>query len=218
MSRREPMKPVEGLKKPVDLPGPTARPRTLTPVPTPAPTAEPDADGPILDGQSAPTLTSVQSAPSPAAQRESESKTEPRARKQRAEKAPAAERKASASPSAEMMKAVSVSVPFTLAEAWRDRAKNDRTSQVDVLLDAIVTHKDQLSALVAAASERPTVSDGLFDRGASAVGERFVGVSLRIKSTNLDVVDQLAEKHGPVKRSPFVAAVLSAYLDLNDKA
>ena len=99
-----------------------------------------------------------------------------------------------------------------LAEAWRERAKTDRTSQVDVLLDAIVANQSTLSAVVAAAAERPTVSDGLFDRGKSGAGERFVGVSLRIKSGNLAVIDQLAKKHGQEKRSPFVAAVLAAYL------
>ena len=59
------------------------------------------------------------------------------------------------------------------------------------------------------------VNDGLFDRGVGSKGERFVGVSLRIKSGNLDVIDRLAHKHGAVKRSPFVAAVLTAYLILN---
>jgi len=110
------------------------------------------------------------------------------------------------------MKPVSVSVPLTLAEAWRDRAKRDRTSQVDVLFDAIVAHQDDLDELVAASSQKPTVNDGLFVRGAGSKGERFVGVSLRIKSGNLDVIDRLVEKHGAEKRSPFVAAVLTAYL------
>ncbi|MEP9385558.1 hypothetical protein [Nocardioides sp. KR10-350] len=107
---------------------------------------------------------------------------------------------------------MSASVPLTLAEAWRDRARRDRTSQVDVLLDALVAHQDDLGELVAARGEKPTVSDGLFDRTPGTKGERFVGVSLRIKSRNLDVIDQLADKHGAESRSQLIAAALSAYL------
>ena len=73
------------------------------------------------------------------------------------------------------MKPVSVSVPLTLAEAWRDRAKRDRTSQVDVLLDAIVTHQGDLDELVASSSQKPTVNDGLFDRGVGSKGSGLSG-------------------------------------------
>jgi hypothetical protein len=66
--------------------------------------------------------------------------------------------------------------------------------------------------LVAARSEKPTVSDGLFDRTSGVKGERFVGVSLRIKSTNLEVIDQLVDKHGAESRSRLVATALTAYL------
>ena len=212
MSRREPMKKIEGLKKPTDLPSPTARPRTLATVPTP-PRAEPDAESPTIEAPSTPGLKPVEDIPS--AEQAPDAKAESRPKKRAEKQSPPRPR---ASSKAETMKSVSVSVPFTVAEAWRDRAKNDRTSQVDVLLDAIVANRNRLSEVVAAASERPTVSDGLFDRGTSSAGERFVGVSLRIKSTNLTVIDNLADRHGPVKRSPFVAAVLSAYLNLGDKA
>lgn len=213
MSRREPMKRIEGLKKPVDLPGPTARPRTLATVPTPPP-GESGGESRAAEIPAPPALTPVEDRPEPGTEPAREVTAEGRSKK-RADKQVASRPKASTT--AETMKSVSVSVPFTVAEAWRDRAKNDRTSQVDVLLDAIVANQSKLSDVVAAASERPTISDGLFDRGTSGAGERYVGVSLRIKSTNLTVIDNLAKRHGPVKRSPFVAAVLSAYLDLGDK-
>lgn len=208
MSRREPMKPIEGLKKPTDLPGPTQRPRTLTPVPaSPAPATVEDSD---VEDNDTPTLAPVEDIPAPKDPEEPAAASAAPVRKPRQPKS--VERKPKASAMAETMKSVSVSVPFTLAEAWRDRAKTDRTSQVDVLLDAIVANQSTLSAVVAAAAERPTISDGLFDRGTSGAGERFVGVSLRIKSGNLAVIDELAKKHGQDKRSPFVAAVLAAYL------
>ena len=201
-TRREPMSPIAGLKKPTDLPSPSARPRTLAPVPAPSP--DPVDEQPV----------DLAASPSPAkeasggtAKAEPSSKSAGRPRKSRTEKATAAR-----SASADTMRPVSVSVPLTMAEAWRDRAKRDRTSQVDVLLDALVAHQDELTDLVAARSEKPTVSDGLFDRTPGAKGERFVGVSLRIKAGNLEVIDQLADKHGADSRSQLVAAALSAYL------
>jgi hypothetical protein len=203
MSRREPMTPIAGLKKPTDLPSPSARPRTLAPVPAPSPA--PVEEQPV----------DLAASPSPAkepsdgtAKAEPSSKSTGRPRKSRTEKATAPARSASA----DTMRPVSVSVPLTMAEAWRDRAKRDRTSQVDVLLDALVAHQDKLTDLVAARSEKPTVSDGLFDRTPGPKGERFVGVSLRIKAGNLEVIDQLADKHGADSRSQLVAAALSAYL------
>jgi hypothetical protein len=202
MSRREPMSPIAGLKKPTDLPAPSARPRTLAPVPAPSPDTVEEQP--------------VDLAASPAPAKEASgatAKAEPsskpgRPRRSRSEKAAGPARSASA----DTMRPVSVSVPLTMAEAWRDRAKRDRTSQVDVLLDALVAHQDELTDLVAARSEKPTVSDGLFDRTPGAKGERFVGVSLRIKAGNLEVIDQLADKHGADSRSQLVAAALSAYL------
>jgi hypothetical protein len=201
MSRREPMSPIAGLKKPTDLPAPSARPRTLQPVPeqTPDPVGEQQVD-------LAASPVSAKEASGGTATAEPPSKPSGRTRKPRAEKATAR------SASADTMRPVSVSVPLTMAEAWRDRANRDRTSQVAVLLDALVAHQDGLTNLVAARSEKPTVSDGLFDRTPGAKGERFVGVSLRIKAGNLEVIDQLADKHGADSRSQLVAAALSAYL------
>ncbi|WP_408899813.1 hypothetical protein ACJ5H2_21760 (plasmid) [Nocardioides sp. R1-1] len=207
MSRRQPMEPVEGLKKP-QLPPPLARPRTLAPVPPPR-TEETSQDTDESPERAEGAVLESVAAPQEATPAEERARPRsPRPRKPRPEKATTSPRSADA----DTMKPVSVSVPLTLAEAWRDRAKLDRTSQVNVLLDAIVAHQSELDDLVAASTEKPTINDGLFDRGPGSKGERFVGVSLRIKSGNLDVIDRLAEKHGPVKRSPFVAAVLTAYL------
>lgn len=202
MTRREPMAPIAGLKKPTDLPAPSARPRTLSPVP--APSADPAGEQPL--NREASPAPAAKEAPGGNAKAEPSSKTSGRPRTSRTEKA------TTRSARADTMRPVSVSVPLTMAEAWRDRAKQDRTSQVDVLLDALVAHHEQLTDLVAARNEKPTVSDGLFDRTPGAKGERFVGVSLRIKAGNLKVIDQLVDKHDADSRSQLVAAALSAYL------
>ncbi len=205
MSRREPMAPITGLKKPTDLPAPSARPQTLQVVPAPSP--DPTKEEALEESRDlSPAASPAPDTTRSAAKAESASKPPGRSRKPRTEKAP------TRSASADTMKPVSVSVPLTMAEAWRDRAKRDRTSQVDVLLDALVAHQDALTELVAARGEKPTVSDGLFDRTPGAKGERFVGVSLRIKAGNLEVIDQLTDKHGADSRSQLVAAALSAYL------
>lgn len=201
MSRREPMTPISGLKKP-SLPAPSPRPRTLAPVPEPTPDTVEEQPGSLTESPSrAPAKEDVPLTPSSGA-----TTSAGRKRKARAEKL-------ARSASADTMKAVSVSVPLTLAEAWRDSAKRERTSQVDVLLDALVARQDELTDLVAARTEQPTVNDGLFDRTPGARMERFVGVSLRIKSGNLQVIDQLVDKHGAESRSQLVAAALSAHLD-----
>lgn len=209
MSRREPMAPVTGLKKPT-LPAP--RPRALAPVPEPAQDTPDEQE----DAQPAPPASTPSAGPAAGPTRtEDDSSTAPsrqatRTRKSRAEKPSTAGR--SATVDATKPPAISVSVPLTLAEAWRDRARTDRTSQVDVLLDAIVAHQGELTELVAARAEKPTVTDGLFDRTPGAKGERYVGVSLRIKATNLDVIDRLTNKHGADSRSQLIAAALSAHL------
>lgn len=207
MNRREPMAPVQGLKKPT-LPPPTPRPRTLASVPSPVPDpAEPLAEESATAEEGMAVAAPAQRSEQPG---DTEAQKATRPKRSRAEKTSTSTRSASAN--ADTMKPVSVSVPRTLADAWSDRAKKDRASQVDVLLDAIVAHQGELDELLAASTEKPTVSDGLFDRGPATKRERHVGVSLRIKARNLEVIDRLAEKHGPVKRSPFVAAVLTAYL------
>lgn len=190
MTRREPMAPVEGLKKPT-LPPPTSRPATLKAVPP----VEEDVTLSPREASSGAAVV-VSKPPRPRVARSSTVASRPR------------------SADADLVKAVSVSVPLPLAEAWRDRAKRDGVSQVDVLLDAFVAHRDELDRLVAETLHKPTVSDGLFDRRPSSPTVRSVGISLRIKASNLEVIDQLAEQHGASKRSPFIVAVLTAYLAL----
>lgn len=205
-SRRQPMQPVEGLKKPT-LPPPT-RPRVLTPVPSSdeAPVAE---EVPEAAAEAARVSEAAGTETSRSDVGETPKPKSPKVRRPREDKPPVP----AASETADTMKGVSVSVPLSVAEAWRDRAKEDRSSQVAVLLDAIVAQQDNLEELVAAAAApKPTFNDGLFDRNVGSKQERVVGVTLRMKSGNLDVIDRLAAKHDVKKRSQFVATVLAAYL------
>lgn len=207
MSQREPMAPVEGLKKPA-LPPPTPRPRTLKAAPSPPnpnQSAEPGPSPKSNSKRSGLPATATRAAP---ANRPSSGSNSLSTHGGGVSERPRA------STTAETMRSVSVSVPVSLAEAWRERAKCERVSQVDVLLDAIVANHERLAEVVEAARAPvgASVSDGLFERRRSSMGERFVGVSLRMRSGNLEVIDDLAEDHGNGKRSPFVAAVLKTYL------
>src|SRR5699024_837062 len=60
-------------------------------------------------------------------------------------------------------KPISLSVPAPLVKELKVLARTTERSQADVLLDAIVAHRDQLTDLVAE-RKRQTIDDGLFMR------------------------------------------------------
>lgn len=118
------------------------------------------------------------------------------------------------------VKSISLSVPSSVATAWRTHSQAKRHSLVDVMLDAISAHRDRLPDLVRAhqAATRQAglpVSDGLFLRTSSPAedgGEPYVTVPLRLLSTNVDTLDALSYETAAESRSQFVVAVLAAYL------
>lgn len=71
------------------------------------------------------------------------------------------------------IRAISLSLPATVATEWRTFSQRVKRSLVDVMLDAIVANKDRLHEIVrthqsAVRSGRQPVSDGLFLRTADA--------------------------------------------------
>lgn len=122
------------------------------------------------------------------------------------------------------VKPISMSVPSTVAVAWRSYSQATRRPLVDVMLDAIVANKDRLPELVRAHQSglrtgRQPTSDGLFLRTpapATDTGEEpldpFVTIPLRMLSTNVDTLDALAYESAAESRSQLVVAVLTAYL------
>lgn len=116
------------------------------------------------------------------------------------------------------VKAISASVPAGLAAAWKERARRDGVTQVDVVLHAVAEQREQLADLVAEhqRKQRPTVataSNGLFVQRVEATAEEpYVTVSLRMLGANVDVLDGLAHEAGAPSRSALMAAALGAWL------
>ena len=119
------------------------------------------------------------------------------------------------------VKAISVSVPSSVATLWRGHSQRMKRSLVDVVLDAIKANEDRLPEIVrahqsAARMGRQVVSDGLFLRTAESddaeSDDPYVTVPLRMLSTNVDVLDSLAYKAAAESRSQLVVAALNAYL------
>ena len=108
---------------------------------------------------------------------------------------------------------VTLSLPASLVAQVRQRARQDRASQPEVLLDALSATESELDALLADATPRP-VSDGLFVRRTPrpVTPDPLSTLSLRLLSTNLEAIDALVTKHGAASRSALCGAALRRYL------
>lgn len=136
------------------------------------------------------------------------------------------------------VKPISVSVPSSVASAWRGHSQRMKRSLVDVLLDAIpltvsggekVLDKARAAEMVrthqsATRLGRQVVSDGVFLRSLDSIpaedrdgadipaDDPYVTVPLRMLSTNVDILDALAYETAAESRSQLVVAVLNAHL------
>lgn len=119
------------------------------------------------------------------------------------------------SDTAETTRVLSISLPLSISGQFREYARHQGT-QVDVLLDAIEANVDQLEELVTASRQQTPHEErsGLFDRVPPRPNrdEPFVSVSLRMKSTNVETLDELATQSGADSRSHLCAVALEAYL------
>jgi hypothetical protein len=118
-----------------------------------------------------------------------------------------------ASSSATVTRNVTLSLPASLVARIRDRARQDRATQPEVLLDALSATESDLGSLLADAAPTPT-TDGLFVRRTPrpAHADPLSTLSLRLLSTNLETIDSLVAKHGAASRSALCAAALRQYL------
>jgi len=115
------------------------------------------------------------------------------------------------------MRNVTLSLPASLVAQIRQRARQDRASQPEVLLDALSATESELDALLADATPRP-VSDGLFVRRTPrpVTPDPLSTLSLRLLSTNLEAIDALVTKHGAASRSALCGAALRRYLSTQE--
>jgi len=95
----------------------------------------------------------------------------------------------------------------------KDRARADRVSQPDVLMDALSAAHDRLEVLLAPA-RTPSVSDGLFlrRRPQREVTDPMATLSMRLLAANLAVIDELVTRYQAPSRSALCAVALREYL------
>lgn len=125
----------------------------------------------------------------------------------------AAQKAAGATQPAVGMRPVTLSLPASLVARVKDRARLERTTQPDILMDALTSAVDRLDQLLAAASTPPS-TDGLFVRrpAQQASVDPTATLSLRMLPANLATIDGLVTKHNAPSRSALCAVALRDYL------
>lgn len=113
---------------------------------------------------------------------------------------------------AHTVRPVGLSLPGSLLEQLRARARSTGRSQPDVLMDAISASQERLEDLVHQAQVAP-VKDGMFlRRPKSQRAEPMATLTLRMLTPNVDVIDKLVTSTKAPSRSALCAAALRHYL------
>lgn len=118
------------------------------------------------------------------------------------------------SESAQMMRSITLSLPSMVVRQIKERARADGIPQAEVVMDALLTTRDELGQLLEQ-HHQPAISDGLFVRRVGArrgESEPLSTLSLRMLSSNVEAIDGLATAHGAPSRSALCLAALRAYL------
>ena len=108
---------------------------------------------------------------------------------------------------------VTLSLPVTLVQRLKRYAKAHDTSYASVVMDAIVSNRDELAVLVSRL--RPDEeSDGIFVRKAPRKVEDRTAISFRTRKANVAAIDDLASSDEILaeNRSQLCHAALDAYL------
>lgn len=100
-------------------------------------------------------------------------------------------------------------LPVSLAQAFSERVKQEKTTNGDLALDAVEATIDQLPQLLA--KPEPEETGGLFARPRTVTAEKTTQVTGYFIRSNRDTLDDLAAKHD-CSRSALLTACLRAYL------
>lgn len=113
---------------------------------------------------------------------------------------------------ADTIRAISLSLPLALVKALKERARAERITHAEVLMDAVTSQRADLTELVENAKPR-TQADPLFTRRPRLGNTTtYVALSLRMMSGNVTALDELTQRHNADSRSQFCAAALTGYL------
>lgn len=117
------------------------------------------------------------------------------------------------SDTAQTMRSVTLSLPSGVVRQIKDRARAERVSQPELVMDALIAARGRFDDLLAA-ERRPTVSDGLFLRRTSSRSNNdpLATLSLRMLVSNVAAIDDLVQTHHAPSRSALCLAALKAYL------
>lgn len=191
MSERRQLEAVPALARTAVLPGPPPRRRSRR-APAPGPLA---GDRDLAGSASEREARSSEGGSKPAAGQARTSSTSP----------------------AVTMRPTTLSLPAGLIAELRERARRERISQSELLLDALSATKDELDRLFQEEQARTQpASDGLFlrrpARNHPGATETLATLSLRMLGENLARIDDLVDRLGAPSRSALCAAALRTYL------
>lgn len=200
MSERAPMPPVPGLARTASIPPPPPR-RAAAPA-RPTTTAAPRTTGGAerLEPERS-TAAPASASTTPAAGTQSSREPRRPARRQ-------------ASDEADVMRPITLSLPAAIVTQVKDRARVERVSQPEVVMDALTANHDELGELLQEGKRRQLKSDGLFLRSPTVRGtaEPMATMSMRMLARNVEAIDRLVQTHGAPSRSALCLAALRAYL------
>lgn len=108
---------------------------------------------------------------------------------------------------------VTLSLPVTLVQRLKKYAKANEASYASIVMDAIVSSRDELALLVSRL--RPDEeSDGIFVRTTPRKAEDRTAISFRTRKANVTAIDNLAasDEISAENRSQLCHAALDAFL------
>ena len=117
------------------------------------------------------------------------------------------------------MRNISLSLPASLVEEIRTRARRDRSTHAELLLDALTAAEEHLTELLEVAGPQETNEGPFLRRPARPVSADPMSIfTVRMLSPNLDAIDAMVERSSAASRSALCAAALRYYLHTPDVA
>lgn len=153
--------------------------------------------GPVPHQKPAPGVTASQESATPAP----------------AQRTPATPGRVRKSDEAVTTRAVTLSLPAAIVTRVQERARADRMSQPEVLMDAVTAALENLPQLLESEATHP-VSDGIFVRRPPrrSSPDPMATLSMRLLTRNVDAIDALVTRYEASSRSALCAAALREYL------
>ena len=111
------------------------------------------------------------------------------------------------------MRPITLSLPAAIVSQIKDRARAERVTQPEVVMDALIANHDDLGELLHE-TRGQLKSDGLFLRRPTGRGtaEPMATLSMRMLARNVEAIDRLVRTHDAPSRSALCLTALRSYL------